>query len=120
MSRTILSQIPISSAELYDELGRIKARDNELGFRAQKTFDHLESIGVLSSKKAGNLLEKLRKLEIPRLRDQHFLKIVDMMPCTIREVKVALQQYNLTVSQENCKKIADVVAESAVIDLKTK
>ena len=111
MAQKILSQVPINSAELYAEMKRIKERDKELGFRAQKTVDYLENLNVLDAKKAKELMEKLLKLDIPRLRDAHFHKIIDVMPSNAKDVKVALQQYNLTVSQENCKKIADVVAE---------
>jgi hypothetical protein len=35
------------------------------------------------------------------------------MPTTANDVKVALQGYNITVSQENCKKIANVLTEYA-------
>ncbi len=111
MVQKILSQIPINASELHAEMKRIKERDKELGFRAQKTIDYLDSLNVLDVKKSRELMEKLLKLEIPRLRDVHFHKIVDIVPANAKDVKVALQQYNLTVSQENCKKIADVVAE---------
>ena len=111
MAQKVISQVPVNASEVYAELKRIKERDKELGFRAQKTIDHLEGLGVLDSKKAKELFDKLMKLDIPRLRDVHFYKIIDVMPATAKDVKVALQQYNLTVSQENCKKIADVVAE---------
>ena len=111
MVQTIISQVPINTSELHAEMKRIKERDKELGFRAQKTIDYLESLNVLDEKKAKELLDKLLKLDIPRLRDVHFFKIIDVMPTNAKDVKIALQQYNLTVSQENCKKIADVVAE---------
>jgi DNA-directed RNA polymerase subunit F len=111
MVQTIISQVPINSSELHAEMKRIKERDKELGFRAQKTIDYLESLNIIDVKKAKELMEKLLKLEVSRLRDVHFHKIIDVMPTNAKDVKVALQQYNLTVSQENCKKIADVVAE---------
>ncbi len=111
MAQKIISQMPINASELHAEMKRIKARDAELGFRAQKTIDYLESLNVLDVKKAKELMDKLVKLEVPRLRDIHFHKMIDVMPANAKDVKTALQQYNLTVSQENCKKIADVVAE---------
>ncbi len=111
MAQKIISQVPMNACELHAEMKRIKERDKELGFRAQKTVDYLESLNVLDVKKAKDLMEKLLKLEIPRLRDMHFHKIIDTMPTTTKDVKIALQGYNLTVSQENCKKIGDTVAE---------
>ena len=111
MAQKIISQTPINSTELYAEMKRIKDRDKELGFRAQKTVDYLESIGTLDAKKGKELLEKLLKLEVPRLRDMHFHKIIDLKPTSAKDVKIILQGYNVTVSQENCKKIAETVAE---------
>lgn len=113
MALKILEQTPINAGELHAELKRIKKRDEELGFRAQKTVDYLESIHVLSDKKAKELMEKLLALGVPRLREQHFHKVIDLMPMTHKDVKVALQGYNVTVTQENCKKIADCVADYA-------
>jgi DNA-directed RNA polymerase subunit F len=111
MAQKIISQSAMNASELHAEMKRIKERDKELGFRAQKTVDYLESIGTLDAKKAKELLEKLLKLEIPRLRDMHFHKIIDLLPTSAKDVKTILQGYNVTVTQENCKKIADVVAE---------
>ena len=111
MVQKILSQTGINTAELHAEMKRIKEREKEIGFRAQKTIDYLESMGTFDAKKAKELMDKLLKLEIPRLRDVHFHKIIDLKPVTLKDVKIVLQGYNLTVSQENCKKIADAVAE---------
>ncbi len=111
MAQKVLSQTPVSASEVHAELKRIKARDKELGFRAQKTVDYLESLNVLDDKKAKELLDKLMKLGIPRLREMHFHKIIDLMPTSHKDVKTILQGYNVSVTQENCKKIADTVAE---------
>jgi len=113
MAQEIISQVPMSSAELHEEMKRIKKRDDELGFRAQKTVDYLESLHPLDAKKAKDLLDKLLALNVPRLRDLHFQKIIDLMPTTAKDVKTALQSYNIAVTQEHCKSIADVVAEYA-------
>jgi len=109
--REVISQTPINSSQLKAEMDVIKKRDETLGFRAQKTVDYLESMGPLPEKKAEELYKKLEALSVPRLRDVHFHKIIDIMPRSSNEVKTVLQGYNVTVSAESCKKIADVVAE---------
>ncbi|MEM3154092.1 MAG: hypothetical protein QW165_00810 [Candidatus Woesearchaeota archaeon] len=111
MAQKILNTTPINTTELFAEMKRIKERDKELGFRAQKTVDYLESLNVMDAKKGRELFEKLMKLEIPRLREMHFHKIIDVMPATEKDVKFILQGYNVAVSAENCRKIADTVAE---------
>ena len=111
MAQKVISQAATNSAEVFAELKHIRARDGELGFRAQKALDYFESLGTLDEKKARELFEKLSKLEVPRLRDVHFHKIIDLMPPSSKDVKTILQGYQVTVSQESCKKIADTVAE---------
>jgi len=111
MTHELISQTPINMSELHDEMKRIRIRDSELGFRAQKTVDYLDSLNVIDSEKAKELFDKLGKLDVPRLRDVHFHKLIDLMPVSHSDVKVVLQGYNVTITQENCKKIADLIAE---------
>lgn len=109
--REVISQTPMNASQLKTQMDVIKKRDETLGFRAQKTVDYLESVESLDEKKADELFKKLEALAVPRLRDVHFHKLIDIMPKSANEVKTVLQGYNVTVSAESCKKIADVVAE---------
>ena len=113
MGSKVLSQTPTNVVELKAELERIKKRDKEFSFRAGKAYEYLQEFVQLTQKQAEELMAKLAKLGVPRLRDQHFHKLLDIMPTTANDVKVALQGYNITVSQENCKKIASVLTEYA-------
>lgn len=103
----ILSEKPISMAELKGELEKIKKRDKELNFRANKTEDYLSQLTII--KKSDEIVKKLTTLNIPRLKDQHIKKIVDIMPTSIKDLKVILQNYTLTVNNDNMKKIVDTV-----------
>jgi len=103
----ILSETPINTSKLKEELARIKKRDKELNFRAQKTEEHLAQ--TASSKNADPLFEKITKLKISRLREQQIHKIIDIMPATVKDLKVVLQGYTVSVSAENMKKIIDTV-----------
>lgn len=109
----ILNTQSTNFCDVKDQLEKIKKRDEELNFRAQKTLEYLEQFCKLSKKQADELMEKLEGLNVPRLRDLHFNKIIDIMPTHPNDVKVALQGYNITVSNDNCKKIADAVKEYA-------
>lgn len=113
MTQKIISQVPMNTAQLKAELDKIKKRDEELGFRAQKTVDYLEQLGVMDVKKADKLYKALEALEVPRLRDVHFHKLIDTLPLTPKDVKVALQGYSVTISQENLKKLADTIGTNA-------
>ena len=105
----ILEETPINMVELKDKLEMIKERDGELNFRANKTEEYLGQFINLDSKKAAELKEKLSKLKITRLKDEHIAKIVDLMPTTLNDVKVILQGYTVNIKNEDCKKIAETV-----------
>ncbi|MEA3514200.1 MAG: hypothetical protein U9R34_01885 [Nanoarchaeota archaeon] len=106
----ITEEVPITMSELAEEISNIKKRDKELNYRAAKTEDYLHQIG-LDSKKAKELYDKIKKLNVPRLKDAHLIKIVDLMPDNAEDVKTLLSGYTLTVTQDNMKKIAAVVKE---------
>jgi|TARA_Y100000310_G_scaffold28100_1_gene26748 DNA-directed RNA polymerase subunit F len=107
MTLEILSEKPISTAQLKEELKKIKQRDKELNFRATKTEDHLDSIETF--KDIRPVFEKINKLNIPRLREQHIYKIIDTMPKTVKDLKVVMQGYTVSLNNENLKKIVDVI-----------
>lgn len=111
MKSKIINETPISAADVKKELKQIKDRDKELNFRAQKTEDYLNQQVQLDDKTIKALKEKLEKLGIPRIKEQHIAKILDLMPATDKDVTVILQGYAITITKENAKKIADVVAE---------
>lgn len=105
----VLSETPINSYQLKEELQKMKERDKELSFRASRTNEYLSQI--FTNEKAAQLLKKLEKLGIPRLKEVHILKIVDTMPATVKDLKVLLQGYTITINNEGMKKIVDTVNE---------
>ncbi|MBW3012649.1 hypothetical protein KY325_05140 [Candidatus Woesearchaeota archaeon] len=107
----VIKEKPVSMAELKAELARIKKRDGDAGFRAEKTEEYLNVFVKISHTKAKELHDELEKLQIPRLAEDHIIKIIDIMPANVEELKVVLQGYALTVSKENMKKICDAVAK---------
>ncbi|MBW2980741.1 hypothetical protein KY360_04975 [Candidatus Woesearchaeota archaeon] len=107
MKNEILNEIPVSMAQLKEELERIKKRDKELNFRAAKTEDYLNQVVTL--KNSEELFKKLTALNIPRLKEQHVHKIIDVLPTTVDDLKVVLQGYTLTVNNPNLKKIVETI-----------
>jgi len=103
----IMSETPVTMAKLSEELEKIKKRDKELNFRAAKTEEYLGQF--VKTKKIDELVEKINKLNIPRLREQQITKIIDVLPATVKDLKMILQGYTMTVSSENLKKIVDVI-----------
>ena len=105
----IISETPINIYTLKKELERIKKRDNELNFRANKTEEYLNQLATV--KNPDELFKKITDLNIPRLREPHIHKIMDIAPTTVNELKVVLQGYTVSLSNESLKKIVDTISE---------
>ncbi len=106
----LVKETPMSLAEVNLEVAKIKKRDKELSFRTQRTDEYLQHFAV---KDAHKLVETLKKLEIPRLKEEHIAKIVDLLPKTVDDLKGVLQGYTVTVTKDNLKKIVDEVVKFA-------
>ncbi len=96
-------------AEVKEDLSKIEK--DELNIRVNKTVEYLNQFAKLSYKDSKALVEKLTKLKVPRLKEEHICKIVDVLPISIEELKSALQAYTITINNENLKKIVNSVKE---------
>ncbi len=106
----IIEEEPINMVELKDEIEKILKRDKELSFRANKTHEYLNSIVILKTKESKELADKLMKLKIPRLKELHINKIIEILPGSVEEVKTIIQAYTITISPDNIKKIVNTVS----------
>lgn len=111
MKPEILGEKPISLAHSRQELERIKKRDGELSFRGNKTEEYLNQFGTLETRKAEEIYQKIEALKIPRLRDIHIIKIIDILPGSLNEMRTLLQGYTLTLKEDAMKKILDVLKD---------
>jgi len=105
MNPKIISEESANIVELREELKKIKKRDEELGFRTNKTIEYLNDFVTLKPEEAKKLYEDIEKLNIPRLKEIHIHKIIDLMPATVDELKVILQGYTITVTKDSIQKI---------------
>lgn len=106
----VLEEAPVSLAVLKDRLQTMKA-DEELTFRAEKTSSYLEGFPILSIKEAESLSQKIMELNVPRLKDRHIVKIVDILPKDLDSLRLLLSTETLTVKDEDLKKILDVIPQ---------
>ena len=111
MNPKVTQEKALTAYEVRELLKDIKKRDGELNFRANKTDEALAEVLKLSVKESEELKKKLTNLNIPRVKDVHIAKIVDIVPKTVDELKVVLQGYTITVNNDNMKKIIDIVKE---------
>ncbi|MFH1849522.1 MAG: hypothetical protein ABH879_05020 [archaeon] len=105
----IIEERPITIGELKEEMKKIKKRDGEFNFREKKTEDYVNMFKTLDKKTADKLKKDIAALDIPRLKENHVVKIIDLMPESVDDLKLILQGYPITINKDNLKKIADVV-----------
>ena len=118
MHPELIKEKPLTMVEVQDELKRIKKRDEELNFRANKTEENLNSILFIDSKLGKTITKKLTDLKLPRVKEVHIAKIIDTLPRSVEELKVILQGYTITVNADNLKKIVSVVNELVPVEKK--
>lgn len=114
----IVEEIPLNIVEVKEMLKKIKERDEELNYRAQKTAEYLDAISTIKPKQAKELKEKLLALEIPRVKEMHVHKIIDIMPKTLEGIKTIFLGLNISITADNVKKIADAINEYAEVKKK--
>lgn len=102
----IVSETAISMTYVKHEIDRIKKRDKELSFRTQHTEEYLN---MFSKKDTAKLAQSIKKLSIARLKDEHLVKILDLLPTTVEDLKIILQGYPVTITKDNLKKLVDEV-----------
>jgi len=109
MEPKIISQTPVTLSEMKTEIESIRKRDKEPSVRVTKMEDYLNAFSPLAKAKEKELFDALSKLEIPRLREEFICKIIDLLPKTVDDLKVVIQGYVISVSNENLQKIVDTV-----------
>jgi len=107
----LINEKPIPMYELKEELEKIKKRDEELEENAKASEEYLKKFLKIKKQEAEKLKQELEKLNIPRLKEQHIAKIIDLLPKTPEDVKLVLEGYSITITNENIKKIAECVSK---------
>jgi DNA-directed RNA polymerase subunit F len=103
----VISEKPITMAEVAEKLKKIEKRDKELSFRGNKTKEYLSNF--VGKEKIADIKKKLEALEVSRLKERHIVKIIDIRPTDTDSLKVILSGEAITVKEEDLKKILDAI-----------
>jgi DNA-directed RNA polymerase subunit F len=109
----VLKEEPISMNEVKTELEAMKKRDKELNFRSTKTEEYLNQFLEYPAKTYEEIRKKIEALKITRLKPEMLVKILDVLPRTIDDMKNLLQGFVVSLSNEDMKKIIKVIEETA-------
>ena len=105
----IINETPVSAVELKEKLEAIKKRDKEVGTKATKTIEYLNTFVHIKPKEAGDIKKRILSLNISRLKDRHIAKIIDINPKDIESLKALFTGENLTLKQEDLNKIFEAL-----------
>jgi len=105
----VIEERPINMVELKSKIAKIKKRDKELNFRSKKVSEYLNAFVELNEKEAKELSKKILELNIPRLKDRHVVKVLDIMPKDIDSLKALFSGENITIKQEDLARILEVI-----------
>jgi DNA-directed RNA polymerase subunit F len=110
-STKLIQESPIPLPELKEKLETIEKRDKELTFRGNKVRDYLNKLVKLDIKQSAELKKKLQDLEIPRVKDRQIIKIIDILPEDIEDLRAVFTGETTTVTQENLERIVTTVKD---------
>jgi DNA-directed RNA polymerase subunit F len=108
---TVISDQPLHLYEVKKELKAIKKRDEQLSVRANRVDEYVNMFTPLSEKAASELKEKLKALDVPRMKEEYLNKLIDVLPVNEDDIKTILTGYGVTVKNENVAKMNELIAE---------
>ncbi len=106
----IVEETPMSMAEAKEEIAKVKERDQTLSFRANKCEEYLNDFVSMGANEAAELRKKLLGLGITRLKEEHVVKIIDVLPKDADDVKVILGSAT-AISRKDMEQIAETVQQ---------
>ena len=106
-----IEEKPLSLVDVKELMNHIQKRDSELNPLSTRLHEYLDAFVTLSPSKKEELKKKLAGLELTRLKEEHFAKIIDFLPTTANELKVVLQAYPLSLPKKDQDSILGVVKE---------
>ena len=107
----IISEKSITISELKERLLEIKKRDKELTPRTNKVIDYLNQFSAQKTSKIKSLKEKMLALNIPRLKERHICKIIDIYPQDMDNLKILFAGESIQPKQEDLNRILTLLQE---------
>ena len=103
----IIEKREVSIAKAREILVKIKKPNYE----QKHALEYSSKFAKTSAEDAIKILEELRESGIPRIKNRHLKKIVDLMPKKADEIKVILAKEDLTLSKGDVETILDILSK---------
>ncbi len=92
----------VKVAELLKDL-------KELKHEQKLAFDYARKFSKINLEDVDAFVEEIKNAGIPRLKEKHIVKLIDIMPLTRDEVKAIFAKEEVVLSAEDIKKIIEIV-----------
>ncbi len=103
----VVERKPVSIAFVKGVLEKIEEKNHE-----QKiTFEYVSKFARISPEDAEKLAQELREANVPRMKERHIVKIVDILPKNLDELKAIFAKDELSLSKDDSQKILDILAK---------
>lgn len=110
----IVSERNITLAEVKNILKEKKKEYSEEGkelfYEQKRAFDHASKAAKISLKDANKLIDEVKGLNLS-LSDEQIIKIADLLPETVDDVRAIFAKERFKYGEEDIKKVLDVVAK---------
>lgn len=103
---------PVSISEVKNILKKVEKDRKEMLYEQKIALEHAHKFAKLSVKKTEALIKELLKLEF--LHEIHAFKIADILPSSEDDVKTIFAKERITLSDNDIKKILDLVKKYLV------
>ncbi len=103
----ILEKKPFTIAEVNDIVKDLDER--------QQLKDYLKTFMKLSKQKADELRKKLENLNSHKVREEHIVKIIDILPIELEDLNKIITE--ITLSLEESTQILDIVKEYSQVPI---
>ncbi len=105
----IKGEKPVLWSEVKDILEK-KEKEKELGYEQRNAVEHLKKVAVVPLKKAEEMRAELST--ITKLKEKHAMAVINFLPKDKDDLLLLFTNENLDLSDEEKKKIIDVVKAS--------
>ena len=99
----------VSLSEVKNILKKVSKERKEISYEQRIALEHAQKFAKLSVKQTNDLIKDLMNLEF--LEQSHVFKIADLLPTSYDDAKTIFAKERVTLSDEEIKKIFDIVGK---------
>ena len=97
--------IPMVEAKEY-----LKKSDREI-YGQKMAYEYVKSFSKIKPKDAKKLIDELNGLNIAKLKEEFIIKIVDILPGSLDELRTILSSSSIPFKNEEIKKIFEIISK---------